>query len=95
MADPMDVQQRTSELLLDITHEMLERLDVELSEKDSLAVATAMTVAARGAFYLGLAYLADAAAEQAGINVVPEGPVWELVDLWDERYGNDNEQEND
>lgn len=74
--------------------EMAERLEADLSERDSAAVVTAVLKAVRGGFLRGIATCVGGVNEQ----MAEKGVEWEGVDLqawldvpevdeWAERYG--------
>jgi len=82
---PLYLDAAVGDALRAISHTLTERLEVDLGEKDSLAVAAALRGAASAGVRLGVAEMTASLIER-GHDVHVE-LVLDEVDRWQERYG--------
>jgi hypothetical protein len=71
--------------LAPVTAELYERLDIELTEPDSVAIASAISKAFMAGFREGTAAVTFGAAQQ-GVTIRPEIHSGDEFDAWADRY---------
>jgi hypothetical protein len=87
---PTVLEQMAIDNVEPIVDELLERLEVELTEKDRVAVGTAISKAIIKGTELGAAATVGHVIEQHGIEVPIDASVeetLEVADVWAEKYG--------
>jgi hypothetical protein len=98
--EPSQIAELATEAVAPIEQELRRRLDVELGERDVLAVETALLKAFLGGMGAGLAEAAETALERGPMagrlggerlpaNVALEQPQLPHLDPWAQRYGED------
>lgn len=92
MSETDDSTPYVVEALRPIVDELDERLASRLSERDRTAVMTALSKAAIACFRQGAASVVFSASQQ-GVTVISDIQGLEDVDLWAERYGDNDPEE--